>query len=174
MYCPKCGTKCADDIAYCPNCGRRLPSSAPQPAPVQPALQPDPVQPDPVQPDPVQPAPVKKSWPTGARVWFGIEIIMSILAPVLSYLELSSYSYETDTQVSVALQALGWVIITAFITVALLVWIIVSKKKIALYTMIAIQVISIGWLFVQGDAATALGSCVNIVLNWHFAHNVVS
>ena len=37
MFCPKCGTECADGAKFCPSCGAPIPSSGAQPSHAAPA-----------------------------------------------------------------------------------------------------------------------------------------
>ena len=37
MFCPKCGTECADGAKFCPSCGAPIPSSGAQPSQAAPA-----------------------------------------------------------------------------------------------------------------------------------------
>lgn len=108
-----------------------------------------------------------KKWPIGKKIWFGFYI----LCQWLMFIE---FATKPITATNAAYQQATLLYgVSGLIGTALILWLAISHRRVALNTMIVVAAIGAVLTLIQGNVAGALGSLILPAINWLVARKGV-
>ncbi|MDY5986460.1 MAG: hypothetical protein SPJ81_05805 [Lachnoclostridium sp.] len=108
-----------------------------------------------------------KKWSIGAKVWFGFYIFCNWLM-FIEYATKPITAYNEAYQTATILYGIAGCIATA-----LILWLAIGHKKLALYIMLAIAAINVVFNLVGGGGVYSLLGLILPAINWLIARNNV-
>ena len=121
----------------------------------------------------------KRKWGTFTKIWFGISIVVGVLAVVgggIAFIGLLSAKGNPNIPVDMynkLVVVMGFAVVVAALGLAATIWLMKSKSPQALYSVLGISAVSAIVTLLNGQIPQTLGGAAGAVIIWLLCRKVV-